>query len=77
VACTGLSTDFTKPFISQWKINGGGPIPGVGNQAATPSFSSLAFNPKKVCGSLCIKTHILMELSTFISTLPRFVLAFD
>ena len=45
---TGASTDFQQPFISQLKINGGGPIPGIGAQNSVPSFSSLAMKPKKV-----------------------------
>ena len=49
---TGASTDFQQPFISQLKINGGGPIPGIGVQTAVPSFSSLAMKPKKVLSCL-------------------------
>ena len=45
---TGPSADFSQPFISQLKINGGGPIPGIGAQDAVPSFSSLAMKPTKV-----------------------------
>ena len=45
---TGPSADFTQPFISQLKINGGGPVPGIGAQNAVPSFSSLAMKPTKV-----------------------------
>ena len=45
---TGASADFTQPFISQLKINGGGPVPGLGAQNAKPSFSSLAMKPSQV-----------------------------
>lgn len=45
---TGASTDFTQPFISQLKINGGGPVLGIGAQNAVPSFASLSMKPKKV-----------------------------
>ncbi len=52
--CAGTSADFTKPFISQMKISGGGPIPGMGSQDSIPSFSSLTFKPKKVRTLLAI-----------------------
>lgn len=45
---TGPSMDLTQPFISQLKINGGGPIPGIGAQDSVPSFASLAMKPRKV-----------------------------
>lgn len=44
----GTSADFTKPFISQMKVSGGGPIPGVGSQNTLASFSSMTFKAKKV-----------------------------
>jgi hypothetical protein len=47
---TGASADFSQPFISQLKINGGGPVPGLGAQDAKPSFSSLAMKPSQVRG---------------------------
>lgn len=45
----GTSADFTKPFISQLKVSGGGPIPGIGSQNSLASFSSMTFKPLKVC----------------------------
>ncbi|CAK0786336.1 hypothetical protein CVIRNUC_009549 [Coccomyxa viridis] len=62
---TGLSTDFTKPFISQLKINGGGPMPGFGAQDKVASFSSTTFKPKKVLGNLQITATALPDQAGF------------
>ena len=48
VSKTGTSADFSKPFISQLKVSGGGPIPGIGSQNSVPSFSSMTFKALKV-----------------------------
>ncbi|EIE24891.1 hypothetical protein COCSUDRAFT_65584 [Coccomyxa subellipsoidea C-169] len=61
---TGTSADFTKPFISQLKISGGGPIPGVGSQNTLPSFSSITFKPKKVVGNLQVTGTALPDQGT-------------
>ncbi|KAK9918030.1 hypothetical protein WJX75_000687 [Coccomyxa subellipsoidea] len=62
---TGTSADFTKPFISQMKVSGGGPIPGVGSQNTLASFSSMTFKAKKVVGNLQITGTALPDQATF------------
>ncbi|CAL8464142.1 g3677 [Coccomyxa elongata] len=62
---TGTSADFTKPFISQLKVSGGGPIPGIGSENSLASFSSMTFKPLKVAGNLQITGTALPNQATF------------